>query len=146
MSEIALTRCVVNPYFGGDLCAPDSTIEQDAIKGKWVRVPRNLNWEGNYGSGWLVSIRSIHIPMLNAPHNLVGDILSKNKATRYQPYRRHSSLPKRQTTRINPWMAPSSIIRKVWFDWRSTTFLVVQDWKNCRRNESGGEGKHHNRT
>ena len=69
MSEIALTRCVVNPYFGGDLCAPDSTIEQDAIKGKWVRVPRNLNWEGNYGSGWLVSIRSIRIPMLNAPHN-----------------------------------------------------------------------------
>lgn len=55
VSEITLTRCLVNPYFG-DVCTPDSTIEQDAIKGKWVRVPRNLNWEGNYGSGWLVSI------------------------------------------------------------------------------------------
>jgi hypothetical protein len=55
VSEITVTHCVVNPHFGGDFCAPDSTIEQDAIKGKWVRVPRNLNLEGNYASGWLVS-------------------------------------------------------------------------------------------
>lgn len=29
--------------FVGDLCNPESTAEQDAIKGKWVRVKRDLN-------------------------------------------------------------------------------------------------------
>ncbi|KDR80533.1 hypothetical protein GALMADRAFT_90903 [Galerina marginata CBS 339.88] len=53
LSEIAVTRCVIDPDIGGDICAPDSTSEQDAIKGKWVRVPRNLNLEGGYMSGWL---------------------------------------------------------------------------------------------
>ncbi|KAH9479462.1 putative inactive purple acid phosphatase 29 [Psilocybe cubensis] len=53
LSEIAVTRCVINPEVGGDLCAPDTTSEQDAIKGKWVRVPRNLNLEAGYLSGWL---------------------------------------------------------------------------------------------
>lgn len=54
VSEIAVILCVINPDLGGDVCAPDSTSEQDAIKGKWVRVPRNLNLEGGYMSGWLV--------------------------------------------------------------------------------------------
>ncbi|KAF8892061.1 Metallo-dependent phosphatase-like protein [Infundibulicybe gibba] len=53
LSEIAVTRCLINPEISGDLCAPDSTSEDDAIKGKWVRVPRNLNLEANYLSGWL---------------------------------------------------------------------------------------------
>ncbi|KAF8956921.1 Metallo-dependent phosphatase-like protein [Flammula alnicola] len=52
-SEIAVTRCLIDPDIGGDYCAPDSTSEQDGIKGKWVRVPRNLNLEGGYLSGWL---------------------------------------------------------------------------------------------
>lgn len=54
VSEIAVQRCVINPDVGGDFCYPDSTSEEDAIKGKWVRVPRNLNLEGGYMSGWLV--------------------------------------------------------------------------------------------
>lgn len=54
VSEIAVTLCVINPDIGGDVCAPESNSEQDAIKGKWVRVPRNLNLEGGYMSGWLV--------------------------------------------------------------------------------------------
>lgn len=33
---------------------PDTTSEQDAIKGKWVRVEPNLNMEAGYLSGWLV--------------------------------------------------------------------------------------------
>ncbi|KAF8159653.1 Metallo-dependent phosphatase-like protein [Crassisporium funariophilum] len=53
LSEIAVKRCVMDPIMGGDFCAPDSTSEQDAIKGKWVRVARNLNLEGGYMSGWL---------------------------------------------------------------------------------------------
>jgi hypothetical protein len=39
---------------GGDICAPHSTTEQDAIRGKWVRVDRDLNLEGGYISPWLV--------------------------------------------------------------------------------------------
>jgi len=31
------------PNLVGDLCDPQSTVEQDAIKGKWVRVERDLN-------------------------------------------------------------------------------------------------------
>jgi len=54
VSEISVRRCVINPDMGGDFCYPDSTSEEDAIKGKWVRVPRNLNLEGGYMSGWLV--------------------------------------------------------------------------------------------
>ena len=29
----------------GDLCAPGTTKEDDAYKGKWVRIPRNLNMQ-----------------------------------------------------------------------------------------------------
>ncbi|PPR01694.1 hypothetical protein CVT24_001522 [Panaeolus cyanescens] len=53
LSEIALSRCVLEPAIGGDLCFPDSTPEEDAIKGKWVRVERDLNLEGGYISGYL---------------------------------------------------------------------------------------------
>jgi hypothetical protein len=58
---------MINPSYSGDYCAPDSTIEEDAIKGTWVRVPRNLNREGSYISGWLVS-------------------LAASEYLRYQPY------------------------------------------------------------
>ncbi|KAM6496960.1 Metallo-dependent phosphatase-like protein [Amanita muscaria] len=53
LAEITVTHCYASPYFFGDLCAPRSTPEQDAIKGKWVRVPRNLNIEAGYASGYL---------------------------------------------------------------------------------------------
>jgi len=63
VSEISVTRCVINPSYGADYCAPESTNEEDAIKGKWVRVPRNLNREGSYISGWLVSIATSEYPL-----------------------------------------------------------------------------------
>ncbi|KAF8636425.1 hypothetical protein AX17_003607 [Amanita inopinata Kibby_2008] len=53
LSEISVTYCLANPDIFGELCAPPSTSEQDAIKGKWVRVPRNLNLEGGYVAGYL---------------------------------------------------------------------------------------------
>ncbi|KAJ7588171.1 Metallo-dependent phosphatase-like protein [Mycena floridula] len=53
LSEITATRCIVEQSTAGDLCAPASTTEQDAIKGKWVRVERNLNLEAGYWSGYL---------------------------------------------------------------------------------------------
>src|SRR6266568_3314420 len=68
---------------------------------------------------WLVGEHSLpsYPSAKRASQLFVGDILSKNKTTGYQPHHRHPPLPKRQTTRINSWMAPSSIVRKVWFDW-----------------------------
>jgi len=54
VSEITVKKCFVQPSLAGDTCAPHSTIEQDAIKGKWVRVARDLNLEGGLLSPWLV--------------------------------------------------------------------------------------------
>ncbi|KAH0582874.1 putative inactive purple acid phosphatase 29 [Termitomyces sp. J132] len=53
LSEITVTQCRINPTLAEELCAPDSTSEQDAIKGKWVRVRRDLNLEGGYLSPYL---------------------------------------------------------------------------------------------
>ncbi|KAK2463672.1 hypothetical protein APHAL10511_004423 [Amanita phalloides] len=52
-SEITVTHCLAPPHIFSDLCAPSSTVEEDAIKGKWVRVPRDLNLELGYASGYL---------------------------------------------------------------------------------------------
>jgi len=46
----------MDPEMGERFCAPDSTSEEDAIRGRWVRVARNLNLEGSIFSGWLVCI------------------------------------------------------------------------------------------
>ncbi|KAK0457796.1 Metallo-dependent phosphatase-like protein [Desarmillaria tabescens] len=51
LSEITLTRCMIDPKFAEDLCSPDTTPEKDAIRGNWVRVERNLNVEAGYWSG-----------------------------------------------------------------------------------------------
>lgn len=46
VSEIHITECVIDPWFvpsiAADLCYPSTTKEEDALKGKWVRVERNL--------------------------------------------------------------------------------------------------------
>jgi hypothetical protein len=56
VSEITAIHCVVPFEVAGDMCQPKSTAEDDAIKGKWVRVKRNLNLELGYWFGSLVSI------------------------------------------------------------------------------------------
>ncbi|KAH9942026.1 Metallo-dependent phosphatase [Amylocystis lapponica] len=47
LSEIEITQCWIDPWYAptvaGDICYPPTTKEQDAIKGKWVRVERNIN-------------------------------------------------------------------------------------------------------
>ncbi|KAJ2934881.1 hypothetical protein H1R20_g2293, partial [Candolleomyces eurysporus] len=53
LSEISVTRCYVDPDMADDICAPGTTKEMDAIKGKWVRVEPNLNREGGYMAGYL---------------------------------------------------------------------------------------------
>ncbi|KAJ7281601.1 Metallo-dependent phosphatase-like protein [Mycena rebaudengoi] len=52
LSEISVTRCLVNPRLG-DICDPKTTSEQDAIRGPWVRVDRNLNYDAGYFAGYL---------------------------------------------------------------------------------------------
>ncbi|KAJ7504439.1 Metallo-dependent phosphatase-like protein [Mycena galericulata] len=52
-SEIAVTHCFVNPRLNSGLCEPKSTSEKDAIRGKWVRVDRNLNYDAGYFAGYL---------------------------------------------------------------------------------------------
>lgn len=42
VSEIAVVRCIFELGMI-DVCAPSSSTSDDAIKGKWVRVPRDLN-------------------------------------------------------------------------------------------------------
>jgi hypothetical protein len=54
VSEITITQCFIDPAAVEGMCEPHSTSEQDAMKGRWVRVPRNLNMEGSIFSGWLV--------------------------------------------------------------------------------------------
>ncbi|KAJ3859665.1 Metallo-dependent phosphatase-like protein [Lentinula novae-zelandiae] len=53
LSEISVTHCYMDPIIAGDLCAPSTTTEKDAIRGPWVRVDRNLNDESGYMSGFL---------------------------------------------------------------------------------------------
>ncbi|KAF5351514.1 hypothetical protein D9758_007250 [Tetrapyrgos nigripes] len=53
LSEISVVRCMVRPDTVGDLCLPDTTPEKDSIKGNWVRVERNMNYENSYLSGYL---------------------------------------------------------------------------------------------
>ncbi|KAI0642441.1 Metallo-dependent phosphatase [Trametes meyenii] len=46
LSEIRITECMFDPFIipsiAAELCDPPSTKEEDALKGKWVRVERNL--------------------------------------------------------------------------------------------------------
>ncbi|KAF9026073.1 Metallo-dependent phosphatase-like protein [Rhodocollybia butyracea] len=53
LSEISIVHCYMDPQLAGDLCAPSTTPEKDAIRGPWVRVERNLNLESGYLSGYL---------------------------------------------------------------------------------------------
>jgi hypothetical protein len=54
VSEITVVRCMFDLTLF-DLCAPSSSTSDDAIKGKWVRVPRDLNLQ----SGMWHLVRSL---------------------------------------------------------------------------------------
>lgn len=45
MTEIAIEKCYIDPDWATGVCEPSTTTEDDAIKGKWVRVTRDLNVE-----------------------------------------------------------------------------------------------------
>ncbi|KAL0953331.1 hypothetical protein HGRIS_004576 [Hohenbuehelia grisea] len=43
LSEITVTRCMVNPKMAGNICSPFSTSTDESHKGKWVRLDEDLN-------------------------------------------------------------------------------------------------------
>ncbi|TBU30138.1 Metallo-dependent phosphatase [Dichomitus squalens] len=57
LSEIHITECLVDPWLipsmASEFCTPPSTKEDDAKKGKWVRVERNLKLQ--------VSMKSLNV-------------------------------------------------------------------------------------
>ena len=63
VSEIVITRCMVSAIMVGDLCAPDTTVEQDAVKGKWVRVERDLNLQSGL---WSLVRQSIYTDLVRS--------------------------------------------------------------------------------
>lgn len=54
---------MMSPSLVGNLCAPTTTVEQDAIKGNWVRVDRDLNKQ----AGLWNLVRTHHYFMLRIP-------------------------------------------------------------------------------
>ena len=70
-------------------CAPHSTSGEDAIRGRWVRVARNLNKEGSIFSGWLVCIfLSCVLDILIEA--ILEYLLSSDQTTGYQSHHRNS--------------------------------------------------------
>lgn len=58
------------PELVGDMCAPDTGAERDAIKGKWVRVDRDLNQETGIWNLVRLRLRACH-PLTCAPEYIL---------------------------------------------------------------------------
>ena len=56
VSEIAIEKCYIEPEFMRGMCDPKTVTQDDAIKGKWVRVGPDLNQETSMT--YLVSLLS----------------------------------------------------------------------------------------
>lgn len=54
ISEITVMPCFFPPWVYPKMCSPPTTPEQDKLKGKWVRVERDLNVKS--GLWYLVSL------------------------------------------------------------------------------------------
>ncbi|KAJ3540453.1 hypothetical protein NM688_g6225 [Phlebia brevispora] len=68
-SEIDVRSCYFDPFlfstWSGDVCGPSSTKEDDALKGKWVQVDRNLNFQGmTYLFVYYRRTRRLDVPLI----------------------------------------------------------------------------------
>ena len=45
MTEIAIEKCYIDPQYVSGVCEPRTVTQDDAIKGKWVRVGVDMNAE-----------------------------------------------------------------------------------------------------
>jgi len=66
VAEITIEKCFIDPGFVRGMCDPSSVTEDDAIKGKWVRLEPDLNQETSMT--YLVSLpsRGSRIPRSSA--------------------------------------------------------------------------------
>jgi hypothetical protein len=81
VSEITVIKCFMDPAVVVGMCEPQSTSEDDSTKGRWVRIPRNLNMEASIFSGWLVCCFTVHGRYLIEKFS--GYLLSSDQTTRY---------------------------------------------------------------
>lgn len=87
LTEIAIRPCLVSPSIAGDICAPKTTPEEDALKGKWVRVGKDLNVMTGM---WWLSIyyrrtRRLDVPLITSLH-----LLRSNESVSSLPGSEHS--------------------------------------------------------
>lgn len=70
ITEITVVSCWYPPWIYPQLCAPATTGEEDKLKGKWVRVERDLNLKRGM---WYLNVHYRRTRRLDAP--LITDIL-----------------------------------------------------------------------
>ena len=68
LTEVTVMPCFFPPWIYPRLCSPPTTPEEDKLKGRWVRVERDLNVKS--GLWYLVSLVSFH---LNIPTKTLRD-------------------------------------------------------------------------
>ncbi|THG93934.1 hypothetical protein EW026_g7427 [Hermanssonia centrifuga] len=68
LTEIDIKQCLIDSYFipsVGTLCGPSTSKEQDSLKGKWVQVDRNLNFQGySFVNVYYRRTRRLDIPLI----------------------------------------------------------------------------------
>lgn len=65
VAEIAIEKCYIDPEFVRGMCEPKTVTQDDAIKGKWVRVGPDLNQETSLT--YLVSVPSRNSQVPSSP-------------------------------------------------------------------------------
>jgi len=100
ISEITVMPCFFPPWIYPRLCSPPTTPEQDKLKGRWVRVERDLNVKS--GLWYLVSSASFPLPCLGSPVDLARKrplcllsehLLPPDPPIRRPPDQRHRTPP-----------------------------------------------------
>ena len=87
VSEIAVVRCLFDMGMM-DVCQPSSSLADDAIKGKWVRVPRDLNIQ----TGMWQLVRGKFFTCFHYTIQLNGSVCAAHVLSSYSPTRRHAHL------------------------------------------------------
>ena len=116
-----------------DVCQPSSSPEDDAIKGKWVRVPRDLNFQAGM---WQLVRRKF---LLVFTIWLKRSVYTAHVLSSYSPTRRHAHLGHTTASEYRYTIRRWGLDKSVTFvaRWRSapsTPILVVPQRQDARRN------------
>jgi hypothetical protein len=111
LTDIAIKPCYFPPWMV-DFCWPATTPEEDATKGKWVRVERDLNWKTGI---WYLNLYYRRSRRLDV--DLITDIqlLEEGNEDKLPPPR---SAWRRATTPINDGVRPKQRPIALWFKLR----------------------------